>query len=535
MEAAQKVIHILEDLGVKVIFGLPGEELEKILYYIEKSSIRFITVRHEQAAGFAAGVYGRITGLPGVCVATLGPGATNLLTGVAEAQLDNFPLVAITAQQQMNPHQHIDTVSLFAPVTKLSFRLDRDTDMSEKLIDGFRVARNNPQGAVHIEISDEFSRKSVSNQASYADSGGNVVSKMTKQGQLDTAIDLIHSSQKGIIIAGDHVAKDSLLQKEVYSFARHFSMPVVTSFMGKGSISDKDSLSLLSIGMGAPELLYEIFSLADIIITIGYDPVEGVTRFCNPNAEIIEIHSYKTKTVPICKPSVQLIGDVKQSLADIRKKKKKLFHFPEADKYRIAIENKVLNYNNFSYPFHPLGLLLALSNAVPKNTILLTDVGAHKMWFGAYYPVQQKETIVIPNGFASMGFGLPGAIGAKIARPKNTVVAVCGDGGFLMNIQELETAVRLELDLLIVVIVDETFSLIKSKFRHEGYDTDFTMHFNNPDFSKLVSSFGATHLHASRTTQLDDMMRKALALSGVRVVTVPFEEGVYDQLFAQRF
>ncbi len=533
MNAADVFVKSLENEGVQLVFGLPGEELQELMFSLHDSSIKSIMTRHEQGAAFMADVYGRVTGRAGVCMSTLGPGATNLVTGVADANLDHAPLVAITAQGSLDrlhkeSHQIIDVVDMFRPITKWNARVTSPRIVPEFVRKAFKVAEMEKPGATHIELPEDVAASEAMGIPLRKEK---VRRAAPDHKAIKAALELINESKRPLIVAGNGAIR-KLASNQLRLLVQKTKIPVVSTFMGKGAISDDMEYSLMTLGLGSPKEISAVLDASDLIITVGYDVAElDPAKWNRSGKKIVHIDFTPSEVYDYYQPNVELVADISNTLWFLNQEIKKEFVFPEVAAYRKFLTKNVFDYTNNAYPIHPKHALLQLRKAV-KDAIFVSDVGAHKMWLGSLFPARENDRIIISNGFASMGIAVPGAIGAKFAAPDSRVVAVTGDGGFLMNVQELETARRFGLDFTIVLFNDNSYSLIESKFmanKKKSVGTDIT----NPDFKLLAQSFGCNYLKPASASELDSVYREAVSKKGISIVEVPIDKAKNYELFGK--
>ena len=481
-------VKCLENEGVDFIFGIPGEETLDIMDSINNSKISFILTRHEQSAAFMADAYGRLRGKSGVCLSTLGPGATNLLTGMADAFLDRAPLVAITGQADLGrvhkeSHQYINIVKNFETVTKWNSRIEIPDVLPEMVRKAFKVAETEKPGSVHLELPEDVASQKVSRTYQTTIPPIRARRSSPDRQSLRQAGELIDKSPNPIILAGNGVVRKNA-SSQLRKFAELFGIPVVTTFMGKGAVTAKSDCYLGTLGLNRDRLIPDVFRKADLVIAIGYDLVEYSPCKWNPDADKKIIHiDFTTSEVDVhYVPEVEIISDIREALellqGMISCNKWGGYATNLRDQF-ISIFEREGSIN--SWPVRPQRVLYALRKILGEDDIVISDVGTHKMWIAKFYPVYGNNTLLISNGFASMGFALPAAIGAKLINPQKKVVAVCGDGGFLMNVQELETACRLGLNLVIIIFRDGGYNLIKWKSTNKCGSCS-GLDFSNPDF-----------------------------------------------------
>lgn len=528
MKASDLFVECLENEGVEYIFGLPGEELRDILFSIKDSKIKFVTVRHEQGAAFMADVYGRVSGKAGVCLSTLGPGATNLVTGIADANLDHAPLVAVTAQGSLErlhkeSHQIVDIVDMFSSITKWNARISSPKIIPEAVRKAFKIAEIEKPGATHLELPEDITGMETNGQPLRKDKLRRAAPDYKA---LQKAAQLINSSEKPLILAGNGAIR-KLASNQLRIFVEKTHIPVISTFMGKGAISDKSEYSLMSLGLGSPRDVLGVIESADLIIAIGYDIAELDPRKWNRNnKKILHIDFYPAEVYEYYQPEVEVVADISNTLWHLNQEINKKFDFHEAKDYRKHIIKQIFDDN---FPVHPRTALMHLRNVL-HDGIIISDVGAHKMWIGSYFPTYERGSVIISNGLASMGLALPGAIGAKLAAPAADVIAIAGDGGFLMNVQELETAVRIGTDFTVVIFNDNSYSLIDAKFMNDRKET-FGTDLSNPDFKKLAESFGCKYFTASKESELQAVFGNAIQSKGVKIVEVPIDKEKNVELF----
>jgi acetolactate synthase-1/2/3 large subunit len=529
MNAASLLIRCLEEEGVRYIFGVPGEETMGILEALSKSQrITFIPTRHEQGAAFMADVWGRLTGEPGVCLGTLGPGATNLLTGVADAFLDHAPLVAITGQAGLErtfkeSHQAIDVVAMFAPVTKWNTRLERGAAIPEVTRKAFRVALLEKQGPTHIEAPEDVMDERI--PAAKA-----VPVRITEEprmapdaGAVAEARALLAQARQPVILAGNGVIR-ARAAEPLAALARALHVPVAHTFMGKGILRDDDSLSWGTLGARAGDAVMDGIDGADLVIAAGYDLVEHPPQVWNhqPRRPLIHLDSLPAELDASYLPSVELVGDIGESLRQLGAGwARKPFTPPAGIRQRVEAE-WADRAESDGYPLAPQRALADLRAALDAHDIVISDVGAHKQWVARRFPTYWANTVIISNGLATMGIGVPGAVAAKLAHPERNVVVVTGDGGFMMNMQELETAARLKLPIVTLVWTDEAYGVIEWK-QSQRYGHTFGTRFTNPDFRQLASSLGIAGYKIESANALLPTLRQALALDIPSLIEIPVD------------
>ena len=540
--AADLLVEGLEAEGCDWVFSVPGEETMDILDALSRSQhIRHVTTRHEQGAAFMADVHGRLTGRSAVAMATLGPGATNLLTGIADAFLDRAPMVAVTGQTgsdklHKEAHQLVDIVGMFAPVTKWNTRVERIEAIPEIVRKAFRVAALEKPGPTHIELPENLAATPVADDARPLAPGRTYFPEPT-DAAIAHAARLLADSERPLILAGNGVLRRGA-SGELRALARGLHVPVAATFMGKGAIDDRSHLSLMAVGLQARDHVLSGFDRADLVVSVGYDLVEYGPMRWNPdgNKRIIHIDTTPAEVDHAYQPEVELVGDIEGSLrrllaavlpmgiggrdATQRHEAKEIL--VNAD-LRTALLAELDAYaTDDGFPIKPQKAIAALREVLDPHDIVVSDVGAHKVWVARMYQAYEPNTVIISNGFAAMGISLPGAIAAKLVHPDRRVVALCGDGGFLMNCQELETAKRIGANVTVVVWRDDGYGLIDWKQRNE-FGSPFGVEFGNPDFVAFAQSFGIAGFRPTSAADLVPTLRRALDVEGPALVEVPID------------
>lgn len=525
MKASELFVKCLENEGVEYIFGIPGEENLDLMDALLESSIQFITTRHEQGAAFMADVYGRLSGLPGVCLSTLGPGATNLMTGVADANMDHAPLIAIAGQASTRrlhkeSHQVLDLKALFDPITKYSSRVLEASIIPEVIRKAFKIAQTEKTGACFIEFPENIALE----QADLAPLPiKNVQLSEPASERVKRAAAAISAARNPIILAGNGVVRSSACS-HLSDFARQLNIPVANTFMAKGVIPFNHPMALGSAGLQSNDYVSVGFDRADLIICIGYDMVEYHPYLWHPSRDrkIIHIDSVSAEVDEAYNVAIGVVGDIKHSLTRIAE-----IAVPRegniARPLRHALTEEMNQHaDDKAYPVKPQKLIWELRTALDLQDIVICDVGAHKLWMARMFRCEHANTCIISNGFASMGIAVPGAIAAKLLYPDRNIVAVTGDAGFLMNSQELETAIRLNVAIVVLIWNDQGYGLIEWKQMNE-FKRISNVKFSNPDFVKYAESFGAVGFRVEKTEELFPILQKALSLNKVCVIDCPVD------------
>jgi acetolactate synthase-1/2/3 large subunit len=540
--AAHLLVDCLAAEGCEYVFSVPGEETMDILDALSgHAAVRHITTRHEQGAAFMADVYGRLTGRAAVAMATLGPGATNLLTGIADAHLDRAPLVAITGQASSDKlhkeaHQVVDVVRMFEPVTKWNTSVQRAEAIPEIVRKAFRVATLEKPGPTHVELPEDLAAMAVDDDLAPLVPGMTYFPEPTDEA-IGHAADLIAGSQRPLVLAGNGVLRRRA-SAELRALARGLHVPVAVTFMGKGAIDDRSHLSLMAVGLQARDHVLSGFDRADLVICVGYDLVEYAPARWNPDGmkRIVHIDTQPAEVDAQYRPEVELIGDIDGTLRRLlaavlprgisgrdagerHEARETLVH---ADLRNALLEDLAAGAASDAMPILPQRAIADLRAALGPDDIVVSDVGAHKVWVARLYQTYEPNTVIISNGFAAMGISVPGAIAAKLVHPDRKVVALAGDGGFLMNSQELETAKRIAANITVVVWRDDGYGLIDWKQRNE-FGRPFGVEFGNPDFVAYAESFGIAGFRPSSADELLPTLRRALDVDGPALVEVPID------------
>jgi acetolactate synthase-1/2/3 large subunit len=523
--AAQLFVKCLENEGVEYIFGIPGEENIDIMDALLDSSIKFVTTHHEQGAAFMADVYGRLTGRAGVCMSTLGPGATNLITGVADANMDRAPIVAIagqgaTTRLHKESHQILDLVNLFAPITKYSTQIREAEIVPEIVRKAFKVAQTEKPGGAFIDFPEniaemKFSGKPIEVQKAYTSD--------TPDAKIEQAAKIISKAKYPVILAGNGVVRQGAADALV-TFAEVLRIPVANTFMAKGIIPFSNELSLGTIGLKARDLPWFAFDKADVVICVGYDMVEYHPEMWNPNGDktIVHIDALPAEVDAHYIVAMGALGDITSSLRGIALKAKPQKSAPFKALREAIFDDRAGYASDDGFPVKPQKIVWDLREVLAPEDIAISDVGAHKMWMARMYRAERPNTCVISNGFAAMGIAVPGAIAAKLAYPERKIVAVTGDAGFMMNSQEIETALRMKTPFVVLIWNDAEYGLITwHQLRHFGRPSNIS--FKNPDFVKYAESFGAKGYRVERTQDLVPTLKKALADDTVAIIDCPVD------------
>ena len=534
MKASDLFVRCLEAEGVERIFGVPGEENADLMMSLEDSRIGFVLCRHEQAAAFMADAYGRLTGKAGVCLSTLGPGATNLVTGLADANMDRAPVVAIigqgsTSRLHKESHQNMDAIGMMAPISKWAQTVWGAESVPEIVRKAFKLAETEKPGVCVIELPEDVAKQEVDKPV--------MAPTVTRRPAADHkavrfAADAIEQAENPIILAGNGALRKRA-STQLRRLARKTGIPVVNTFMGKGAVAMSDPHCLFTMGLQGRDHINLAFEKADTVITVGYDLVEIAPVFWNPGCDKAIVHiDFMPAEIDSDYPVlVDVVSDLADALWQINEELNArhgealpLFDIGDRQDLRQRIAaDLAMEKDDDSFPMKPQRVLSDVRSFLDDDDIVLSDVGAHKMWIARYYQAEVPNTCLISNGFCSMGFALPGAIGAQFACPDRRVLAICGDAGFLMNVQDLETAVRIGSKIVVLVWLDGEYGLIKWKQQNHFDGRHSDLAFNNPDFEMLAKSFGMWGRVLDGPGQLSGALKEAFAQDGPALIAVPVD------------
>ena len=532
---AELIVECLENEGVTHVFGIPGEENIRLIEALSKSSIDYVLTRHEQGASFMAETYGRLTGKAGVCSATLGPGAINLLLGTADATTNSTPLVALSAQVGMDrsykeSHQSVDLVSMFAPVTKWSALMATPGAAPEMIRKAFKLAQTERPGAVYLAVPEDVEEASA--PSGLAPLRVNVPRADDPSAeQVSRAAQILREARNPIVLAG-HGAARADASPALIRFAQALNIPVATTFHGKGVFPDDHPLALGSVGFMRHDYVNFGFDRADVIVAVGYELQEFNPVRINPDGitKIIHVHRFPAEVDAHYDVAVGLTADISHSLDALAAAVWRKAPAAGGERIReLLAEELARGQQDDRYPLAPARIVADTRAALGREDIVLVDTGALKMWMARLYPTYAPNTCLISNGLSTMAWTVPGAIGAKIARPDAKVLVATGDGSFLMNSQEIETALRRRLPIVILIWVDDAYGLISWKMDLEiGHNVD--TRFGNPDFVAYAESFGAKGYRITSADELLPTLTTALADDTVSVIACPVDYSANTEL-----
>jgi acetolactate synthase-1/2/3 large subunit len=528
-KAAELIVKCLENEGVSVVFGLPGEENIRFVQALASSSIRYVLTRHEQAASFMAEMYGRVTGRAAVVSATLGPGAINMQLGVADATTNSTPLVAISAQvghdrEFKESHQYVDLVSMFAPITRWSAGIPTARAIPEMVRKAFKLAESERPAAVylavpeHIDVDDaDYDLRPLPRNVVRPDAPA--------PRQVERAVEILRTARRPVVLAG-HGAARADATKALVRFSDEFGIQVANTFHGKGVMPDDHRNSIGTLGFMQHDYVNFGFDHADVVIAVGYELQEFDPIRINPQADkkIIHIHRFPAEVDAHYSVDVGIIGDISDSLDALTDALSghSFSHAADAPGSGLLAEEFARGQQDSRYPLAPARVVADTRAALGRSDVVLVDTGATKMWMARLYPTYERNTCLISNGLSTMSFALPGALGVKLARPESKVLAVAGDGAVFMNSQEIETAVRERITRVVLIWDDCGYGLIEWKMDLE-LGAHYFVKFNNPDVVTYAESFGAKGYRINSAEELLPTLRTALDDDGVSLISCPVD------------
>ncbi|MFL2844928.1 MAG: acetolactate synthase large subunit [Candidatus Puniceispirillaceae bacterium] len=529
MKASDLFIQALENEGVEYIFGIPGEENLDILESLRKSKkIKLVLTRHEQGAAFMAATYGRLTGKAGVCLATLGPGATNFTTPAAYGFLGGFPLVMITGQKpikksKQGQFQIVDVVQLFAPICKMTKQIVNANTIPSLVREAFRIAEEEKPGPVLLELPEDIAEEAAEvvdlilpGERHYAVAGKKVI---------NAAANAIRGARRPLVLIGAGANRKEA-RRAISEFIGMIGLPFCNTQMGKGVVDESSSYFLGTAALSDKDYLHDYIKVADLIVNIGHDVVEKPPFFMeHGGAQVIHINYKSAQVDQVYFPQIEVVGDIALSvdaLADSLGSKLDI-DLADFEKVRDNVKGKIFPLDEEPvFPMRPQNIVSAIRNLMGYHDIIALDNGVYKIWFARNYLAFQPNTILLDNALATMGAGLPSAMLAAMIHPNRRVMSICGDGGFMMNSQEIETAVRLNLNLVVLILNDSSYGMIRWKQAGSGFE-DWGLEYNNPDFVKYAESYGA---HGHRITSVNgfgETVDRAYREGGVHLIDMPVD------------
>lgn len=539
MKASDLFVKTLENEGVEYIFGIPGEENLDFLDSLKNSSIKFVLTRHEQGAAFMAATYGRMTGKTGVCLATLGPGATNFVTCAAYAQLGGFPMLMITGQKPINSSkqgrfQIVDIVRMMEPLTKSSKQIVNGNMIASLVRDAFRLAEEERPGAVHLELPEDVAGADVSDGHIFP--VHEIRRPDADQKTIEMALEMIQNATNPLVLIGAGANRKKLF-KSMQNFINKTCIPFFNTQMGKGVVSCENPLFLGTAALSDGDVLHQAVEIADLIINIGHDVVERPPFFMHEGGtQVIHINFNSAQVDEVYFPQLEVVGDIETTvnrLAQVLESKTANCSL-ELLEFRKRIKQVIHDKDNDdSYPLLPQRIVADVRRALNKDAIIALDNGMYKIWFARHFHTYMPNTVLVDNALATMGAGLPSAIACALLYPQRQIMAICGDGGFMMNSQEIETAMRLKINLVVLIVTDGAFGMIRWKQEGQGLD-DFGLKYNNPDFVQYAQSYGAQGYKVSNADALLPLIQSCFNKGGVHIIDVPIDYNENKTLFPEQ-
>ena len=536
-KASDLFIECLEAEGCEYVFGIPGEENLDFLDSLSRSKkIKLVLTRHEQGAGFMASVYGRLTGKTGVCVSTLGPGATNFTTAAAYAQLGGMPMMMITGQKPVKKSkqgrfQILDVVEMMKPITKYAITLVAGDNIPSRIREAYRLAEQEKPGAVHIELPEDIADEQTDARPIPKSAVRRPVPEVKS---ITMALEKLHAAKSPIIIIGAG-GNRKMTSKMLTQFIDKTGIPFVTTQLGKGVVDERHPLFMGCAALSAGDYVHRAIEAADLILNIGHDVIEKPPFFMKPGgAEVIHI-SYNTAEVdPVYFPQIEVIGDIGNAIWELNNGAKKGsdagWDFTRMMAIREHHDANILEGSDDArFPCYPQHVVKKVREALPDDGMICLDNGVYKIWFARNYRAHQPNTVLLDNALATMGAGLPSAMAAHMVYPDRKVLAICGDGGFMMNSQELETAVREKMNIAVLVLNDNSYGMIRWKQANMGFD-DWGLQYGNPDFVKYVEAYGGIGHRVESAEALPGILNTALATPGVHLIDCPVDYVDNDQI-----
>lgn len=538
-KASDLFIETLEEEGVEYIFGIPGEENLDFLDSLSRSDkIKLILTRHEQAAGFMAATYGRFTGKAGVCLSTLGPGATNFVTSAAYAQLGGMPMMMITGQKPVKKSkqgrfQILDVVDVMEPVTKYASQIVAGDNIPSRVREAMRLAEEEKPGAVHLELPEDIADE---------DTDETPISRPTtrrpiaEDKAIAAAVSRIEGAKSPILVIGAG-ANRKITGNMLRELVEQTGMPFVTTQLGKGVIDERHPCFMGNAALSAGDFVHRAIEAADLIINVGHDVIEKPPFFMQVGGtEVIHISFRSAEVDPVYFPQVEIVGDIGNAIWRIKEglSKSASWDFQRMKEVRAAgAAHETEGTDDDRFPVYPQRLVKEVRKAMPDDGIICLDNGVYKIWFARNYQAHEPNTVLLDNALATMGAGLPSAMAARLVYPNKKVMAICGDGGFMMNSQEMETAVRLQQDLVVLILNDSAYGMIRWKQANMGFK-DWGLEYGNPDFVKYAESYGAHGHRVSSVTNLAELLESCLNTPGVHLIDCPVDYTENDEILNKK-
>jgi acetolactate synthase-1/2/3 large subunit len=534
-KASDLFIQCLEEEGVEYIFGVPGEENLDFLDSLSRStSIRLILTRHEQGAGFMAATYGRHTGKTGVCIATLGPGATNFVTAAAYAQLGGMPILMITGQKPIKKSkqgrfQILDVVDMMGPITKYTHQLASADNIPSRVREAFRLAEEEKPGATHLEFPEDIAEEKTESVPLKR----SLVRRPTADEKaVRAAVKRIEAARAPLLVIGAG-ANRKMTSRTLLQLVEKTGIPFITTQLGKGVIDETHAKFIGCAALSSGDFCHRAIAAADLILNVGHDVIEKPPFFMQQGGtEVIHISTNTASVDPVYFPQIEVIGDIANAIWQIKEDivPSANWNFEAMLRARAAeLDHSAGLSGDARFPIFPPFLVRRVREAMPADGIICLDNGVYKIWFARNYPARAPNTVLLDNALATMGAGLPSAMASAMVYPDRKVMAICGDGGFMMNSQEMETAVRLKLDITILILRDDAYGMIRWKQANMGFK-DFGLTYGNPDFVKYAESYGAIGHRVESAEGLPDLLRTCLDTPGVHLIDCPIDYSENDRI-----
>jgi acetolactate synthase-1/2/3 large subunit len=534
MKASDLLVQCLEEEGVEFIYGVPGEENLDMLESIRTSSIKLILTRHEQAAGFMAATYGRLTGKAGVCMATLGPGATNFVTAAAYAQLGAMPMIMITGQKpvktsKQGAFQILDIVDMMKPLTKFTHQLVSGDNIPNKVREAFRLALEERPGAAHLEVPEDICEENVELQPLKASA---VRRAIAEDKSIAAAVEKIKQAKSPLLLIGAG-ANRKLTGRMLTAMVDKLGIPFCTTQMGKGVVDETRPEFIGNTALSAGDFVHRAINHADVIVNVGHDVIEKPPFFMTDHdVEVIHMSFNTAKVDPVYFPQLEVIGDIANAVWRMTEQLEQQRHwnFKFFETVRDKLTDQIAEgTDDDRYPIYPQRLVKDVRGVMHDEGIIALDNGVYKIWFARNYMAKHPNTVLLDNALATMGAGLPSAMAARFVHPDKRVMAICGDGGFMMNSQELETAVRFNMNLVVLILRDDAYGMIKWKQLNYGFE-NFGLDYGNPDFVKYAESYGAHGHRVESAAGLKPLLEHCHSTPGVHVIDCPIDYSENDRI-----
>ncbi|HKR92140.1 acetolactate synthase large subunit [Novosphingobium sp.] len=538
-KASDLFIECLEREGVEYIFGVPGEENLDLLDSLSRSrQIKLILTRHEQGAGFMAATYGRHTGKAGVCLSTLGPGATNLVTAAAYATLGGMPMLMITGQKPIKKSkqgrfQILDVVSMMQPITKYAHQMASSDNIPSRLREAFRIAEEEKPGATHLELPEDIADEQTDSRP--------IPRSMVRRPTADMksvvqAVEALERARRPLLIIGAG-ANRKMTSNMLNEFVEKTGIPFLTTQLGKGVIDERHSRFLGCAALSAGDFVHRAIEDSDCILNIGHDVIEKPPFFMHNAGErdervVIHVSTKTAEVDPVYFPHIEVIGDIANAIWQIKEAvtPSANWSFDEMLRYRRAeVKHTTGLAADERFPIFPPHLVQQVRDALPDDAIICLDNGVYKIWFARGYCACRPNTVLLDNALATMGAGLPSAMASAMVYPDRKILAICGDGGFMMNSQEMETAVRLGLNLTVLILNDSAYGMIRWKQANMGF-ADFGLTYGNPDFVHYARSYGANGYRVESAGHLRELLAHCRDTPGVHLIDCPVDYSENDRI-----